>query len=193
MTSIERYQQVAALHAAGIHQGFLATLGIPFLALMYRAIDEAPESVLLVEEYNERVIGFASGGIGMGAIYRRMLRHPFRLGAALLPSVVRPTRLLRIIEILRYSRSTGNEQSLPAAELLSIVVDPTWRGKDVANKLYNQLVEAFRERGVEEFRITVGASLAAAHRFYQRMGAVVVGQTQVHHGEPSSVYVYRIT
>ena len=85
MDAAERYRQVAALHAGNIDQGFLATLGIPFLSMMYRAIDEAPGSVLLTEEQNGRVVGFVSGGDGMGAIYRRMLRHPLRLGLSLLP------------------------------------------------------------------------------------------------------------
>ena len=77
------YRQVAALHAANIDQGFLATLGVPFLALMYRAIDEAADSVLFVEESGGRVLGFISGGTGMGSIYRTMLRKPVALGLSL--------------------------------------------------------------------------------------------------------------
>ena len=38
MPPAERYRQVAALHATSIDQGFLSTLGEPFLALMYRAL-----------------------------------------------------------------------------------------------------------------------------------------------------------
>ena len=57
------YRQVAALHAASIDQGFLATLGLPFLALMYRAIDEATDSVLMIEEkegFNCEVIYYSN-------------------------------------------------------------------------------------------------------------------------------------
>ncbi|MBK6332965.1 MAG: hypothetical protein IPF45_04830 [Thermomonas sp.] len=106
------------MHAANIDQRFLATLGVPFLALMYRAIDEATDSVLLVEESDGRVLGFISGGTGMGSVYRRMLRKPVALGLSLLPSIVKPARIKRILDILRYGR---NE---PTAQLPRAVVKP---------------------------------------------------------------------
>ena len=42
------YRSVAELHAANIDQGFLSSLGVAFLSLMYRAIDEVDESILVV-------------------------------------------------------------------------------------------------------------------------------------------------
>lgn len=192
MDAAERYRQVAALHAGNIEHGFLATLGIPFLALMYRAMDEAEGSVLLTEEQEGRIVGFVSGGEGMGAIYRRMLRYPVRLGLALLPSLVRPRRLKRILEIMRYNGGTSTTQSLPRAELLSIAVAPHARGSGVAERLYRRLQEHFVGRGLRAFRITVGDSLAHAHRYYRRMGAVPAGRVEVHAGEGSTVYVHRM-
>lgn len=193
MGSDQRYREVAALHAANISQGFLATLGVPFLALMYRAIDEATDSVLLVEEQGERVAGFVSGGLGMGPIYRRMLRHPIQLGVSLLPSFLHPGRLKRIVEILRYGSGSGDASGMPHAELLSIAVDPVARGTGVAERLYRRLQAHFAERGVPAFRITVGDSLAPAHRYYQRMGAKAVGRIEVHAGEGSVVYIQDVT
>jgi ribosomal protein S18 acetylase RimI-like enzyme len=183
------YQQVARLHVDNINKGFLATLGTGFVALMYQAIDEAPASVLLVEERDDRVIGFVAGGCGMGAIYKRMLRSPLRLGLALLPSLIRPRRVLRIVEILRYSRGHSLPPSLPAAELLSIAVDATCRGRQVAERLYRRLEDHFRQTGTSSFRIIVGEALAPAHRFYRRMGAVPTDRVEVHQGEFSTVYV----
>lgn len=184
-----RYAQVAALHAANINQGFLATLGVPFLALMYRAIDEASDSVLLTEECDGRVVGFVSGGLGMGPIYRRMLRRPFALAWVLWPSLIRPARVKHIFEILRYGKRYAHSVPLPEAELLSIAVDPAVRGTGVAERLYQRLKEHFRERGVLAFRIAVGDALASAHRFYRRMGAKQVARTEVHAGQGSVVYV----
>lgn len=188
----ELYRQVARLHIGNIDQGFLSTLGEPFVALMYRAIDESPGSVLFVEAADGRVIGFVSGGRGMGSIYRQMLRYPLQLAVALLPSAARPARLRRIAEILRYSRGQSNPPGLPDAELLSIAVDPAWRGKDSAGRLYRRLAGHFRTAGEPAFKITVGAVLAPAHRFYQRMGAIPTAQVEVHEGESSTVYVQRI-
>jgi ribosomal protein S18 acetylase RimI-like enzyme len=185
----ERYRQVAALHAASIDRGFLATLGIPFLALMYEAIDEGQDSVLLVEERDGRVSGFVSGGCGMRSIYGRMLSHPMRLALALLPSLFRPSRLQRIFEILRYGRSSSGMESWPSAELLSIAVEPAARGGGVAESLYRRLVDHFHAAGQNSFKIVVGEGLEPAQRFYRRMGAIPVGRIEVHAGEWSTVFV----
>lgn len=192
MDAQARYHQVAALHAGNINQGFLATLGIPFLSLMYRAIDEADDSVLLTEEQEGHVVGFVSGGMGMGQIYRRMLRRPFVLAWTLWPSLLRPARLKRIVDILRYGKQPGGDVLLPEAELLSIAVSPEVRGRGVAEQLYRRLEEGFRERGVPAFRITVGDALQPAHRFYLRMGAKPAARIEVHAGEGSVVYVQEL-
>ncbi len=184
------HRQAAALHAANIDRGFLATLGIPFLSLMYRAIDEAEGSVLLTELRDGRVCGFVAGGLGMTAIYRRMLRHPIRLGWALLPVLFKPSVWRRIFDILRYGRSTPSSVDLPNAELLSIAVAPEVRGSGVAESLYRRLECHFRQQGVDAFKITVGDVLTSAHRFYARMGAVVAGKVEVHAGEPSTVFLH---
>lgn len=186
------YQQVARLHVDNINKGFLATLGTGFVSLMYQAIDEAPASVLLVEEREGRVVGFVAGGCGMGAIYKRMLRSPIRLGLALLPSVIRPRRVLRILEILRYSRGHSLPSNLPAAELLSIAVDASCRGQRIAERLYRRLESHFLEQGVPSFRVIVGQALAPAHQFYVRMGAVPVADVEVHQGESSTIYIHRL-
>lgn len=192
MTPQERYRQVARLHVRCLDRSFLATLGEGFLAQMYAAIDATPGALLLTEERDGEVVGFITGGTGMGAIYRRMMRRPVRLGLALLPALVRPAKLRRIVEILRYSGDGGLPADVPEPELLSLAVAPEWRGKSIADSLYARLAEAFKSQGVDAFRIIVGAALAPAHRFYKRMGAVPEGEVEVHAGESSTVYVHRV-
>lgn len=193
MNPRDRYRQVAGLHVRCLDQGFLASLGEGFLALMYEAIDRADGTVLLTEERDGVVVGFITGGEGMGPIYRRMLRSPMRLGLALAPALLSVTRLRRIIEIMRYSGGGGGlPLDMPDAELLSLAVAPEWRGKGVAEALYQRLFEDFRARSVGAFRIIVGEALAPAHRFYRRMGAERAGEVEVHEGEGSTVYVHRV-
>ena len=188
------YRRVAQLHAENINQGFLSSLGLSFLALMYQAIDESPASTLILVRENEQVVGFVSGTLGMGLVYRQLLYHWPRLLIALAPSLLIPRRLWRMIEILRYSRGNSNhEPKLPVAELLSIVVDPVFRGRRYADRLYHQLTDFFASRGEHEFKIIVGAALAPAHRFYQRMGAHPTAEIEVHQGMRSIVYVQRLT
>ncbi|WP_029525618.1 GNAT family N-acetyltransferase [Polaromonas glacialis] len=191
MSQAHLYRTVAELHIANINQGFLSTLGLGFVSLMYRAIDEGDDSVLLVARVNGQAVGFVAGATGMKPIYKRMLRHWPQLFWALLPSLFSPRRVWRIIEILRYSRGSGGTSGtvLPAAELLSIAVAPAFRGQHHAENLYQELCEHFLRHGLPAFKIVVGSALAPAHKFYRRMGAQPAAEIEVHQGSASTVYV----
>jgi len=179
------YRQVAQLHAENINQGFLSSLGPRFLILLYQAIDESSSGALILAREEDQIVGFVSGAVGMGPVYRQLLRHWPRLLLALAPSLLRLRRLWRIIEILRYSRGGYDPgPKLPAAELLSIVVDPTFRGRQHADHLYRQLGDFFASRGEHQFKIIVGASVLPAHG-----RARPAAEIEVHQGARSTVYV----
>lgn len=186
------FRQVARIHMQSIDQGFLPTLGEGFLALMYQAIHEAENAVLIVETDEDRISGFAAGAAGMGTVYKQMLRHFPRLVMQLAPAIIQPQKVWRIIEILRHSSGDTDLGNLPPQELLSIAVIPAKRGKGVAERLYNQLATHFTHCGSQGFRIVVGKELAPAHRFYTRMGAIPIQQISVHGGSPSTVYLQQL-
>jgi ribosomal protein S18 acetylase RimI-like enzyme len=98
----------------------------------------------------------------------------------------------RIGYLWKCGRVRGEEVAISAAELLSIAVDPPFRGRGHAERLYTELSAYFAERGLAEFKIVVGAALAPAHRFYRRMGAVPVAEIEVHKGAASTVYVQQL-
>ena len=77
--SFSDYEVVARLHCYHLSKGFLATLGVPFLALLYEAIDKDNDSVLLVKRDEDNIVGFVTGGTGLGPIYKQLLLKPLRL------------------------------------------------------------------------------------------------------------------
>ena len=77
--SLEVYRALAQLHFKYLNKGFLSSLGIPFLTLLYEAIDANKESILIVEKVNGKVIGFVSGTNGLGPIYKQLLFRLHRL------------------------------------------------------------------------------------------------------------------
>jgi len=182
------YKAVARMHAQSINQGFLPTLGERFLALLYEAIDADPNCALFVEQIDGKVVGFVTGGRGMGSTYRQMLKRWPRLALALLPVLFQPAKLKRVLEIVLFSRKQKPVPGCPRAELFSIAVADTVRGQGVAQRLYAQLAEWFRQDGEAAFCIVVGERLAPAHRFYQRMGARPMAQISVHEGQASTLY-----
>ena len=183
------YRTVASLHCDYINQSFLATLGVPFLSLLYEIIDKDSESVLLVERVDHSVVGFVTGTRGLGRIYKQLLFKPLRLIYALKSCLLSPSKMFKIIELLLISKNSNISSDLPKQELLSIVVNPAYQGRDHAENLFNALCSHFREEGANSFSIVVGNNLDRAHAFYTKMGSIPVKKIQVHKGTDSVVYV----
>lgn len=182
------YRELATIHSQSINQGFLPTLGVNFLTLLYESIDADPNSALFFERIDGKVVGFVAGGRGMGPIYRQMFKRWHRLTWALLPAIFNPSKIKRIVEIIWFGRKQKPVPGCPKAELFSIAVLASARGTGVAQRLYQALAQRFAEDGEPAFCIVVGDALAPAHRFYQRMGAVPMAQISVHDGQGSTLY-----
>jgi ribosomal protein S18 acetylase RimI-like enzyme len=183
------YYKVARLHCEHLNNGFLATLGPPFLALLYEAIDQGVDSVLIVKEIDGNVVGFVSGAASLRPIYKRLLFRPFSLFISLLSCFLSLSKLFKIIEILRISKNNPVFKGLPRHELLTIVVDPQYQGQGHAEDLFTSLCGYFQTVNVANFKIVVGSDLARAHAFYLKMGCNVAGKIEVHKGKDSLVYV----
>jgi|TARA_B110000967_G_C18763448_1_gene499123 hypothetical protein len=183
------YKQVARLHCDYINQGFLATLGIPFLALLYEAIDKDSESVLLVERVDNNIVGFVTGTQGLGKIYKQLLLRPHRLIYSLKSCLLSPSKMYKILEVIFISKDKNISADLPKQELLSIVVNSSYQGGKHAENLFKALCTHFRAEGHRSFRIVVGSKLKRAHPFYIKMGAYPLKEIQVHKGVDSIIYI----
>jgi ribosomal protein S18 acetylase RimI-like enzyme len=182
------YIEVARIHSTCIDLGFLSSLGHSFLALLYEAIDADEKSILILEKKNDQVIGFVAGGRGMKSIYRKMLIRFPRVFISLVPSMLNPKKLKKIVELLFFGTKQKPLPSCPQAELLSIAVIDSARGGGLAQKLYGSLGQRFFQEGESAFRMVVGETLTPAHLFYQKMGAVPFAQVSVHKGQSSTLY-----
>ncbi len=151
--SASDYREIARLHCDNINQGFLATLGVPFLTLLYEAIDKDSESVLLVERVDLKVVGFVTGTRGLGRIYKQLLLKPLRLIYSLKSCILPPSKIYKIIEIFLISKSSKISADLPRQELLSIVVNPAYQGQGYAENLFNALSSYFSAEGASSLRI----------------------------------------
>lgn len=192
------HREVAKLHATGIDQGFLSSLGTEFLSLLYEAIDSSDDAVLLIECSHGRVIGFVSGAPSLRPIYKALLRKPLRLISTLGPVMLNPVKLWRILELVAHTLRSSDKKSEPASaelprfELISIAVSLDDRRSGVAFRLYQGLKEAAMDGGFDAFKIVVGEKLDSAHKFYVRMGAIPVATTLVHGKAKSIVYVQEL-
>ena len=187
-------KQVAILHKENIKTGFLSSLGVDFLECLYEAISISENSVLIVYLEKEVVAGFVTGTLDITEANRILKRKClFTIIKALVKVVFNKHKLKKLFETYRYS--TKGKTMYPynlKSELLSIAVDPNFRGKGIAKQLYEELINFFRQRGVSEFKIVVGEKLIDAQRFYEKMGAKKVSEFELHKGEKSFIYVQRI-
>ncbi|HYU58047.1 MAG TPA: GNAT family N-acetyltransferase [Actinomycetota bacterium] len=177
---------MARLHARGIHEGFLATLGEPFLTLLYEAMASSDRAVLLVARTGTgAVAGFVAGAAHPGAFYREfLLRRGVRAAARLAPRAVRPQVARRIWETLRHLGAEGGG----GPELLSIAVGDRGRRSGTGTALARGLEDALGAGGASRLVVVVAERNAPARAFYERLGFRPARTLEVHRGERSIRY-----
>jgi ribosomal protein S18 acetylase RimI-like enzyme len=179
------FHEIAKLHQEAINQGFLSSLGLSFLSLLYESIDKCPSGILVVEKDQGKIIGFASGTLGTVSIYKILLKSWFRLSLCLVPQLLCFSKIYKILEILLLSKKRKKDQV--KTELLSIAVLPSYRGLGLAQKLYTSICNEFSKSDANSFSIVVGNELDRALNFYKKMGAERVHEIEVHRGSKSTV------
>jgi ribosomal protein S18 acetylase RimI-like enzyme len=178
---------VARLHAEGIHEGFVSSLGPRFLSLLYRAMARSPHAILLVARRDGSVAGFVAGALEPGAFYRSFLLRRGPAAALLLAGrAVRPSVGRRIIETLRHLGRSPTGADGP--ELLSIAVGPDSQRSGLGSRLVGRLEDELREGGAPRLFVVVGADNSAGRRFYERLGFSLDREVEVHRGSRSVRY-----
>jgi len=184
------YIDVAKLHIANLNTGFLPSLGVKFLSLMYRCIDESKFSILILKYTNDKLSGFVTGSLGTAKLFKIMLKHPVDLIFSLLPIVFNFKKIFKIINILKYTSGTKRKK-YPKAELLTICVHPEYRKQGIGIELYQKLLKYFKSNSVREFVIIVGQSLEANY-FYKKQGAKIIGEIKVHKNSNSNIFIQKV-
>jgi ribosomal protein S18 acetylase RimI-like enzyme len=176
----------ALLHADAIHEGFLPLLGTTFLIRLYRRIVRSAGSFLLVAEEDGLVVGQAAATEDVRSLYKEFLVRDGVVGALVAaPQLSRHWR--SALETFRYA---SRENGLPKAELLAVAVAPHARGRGIGRALVTAANDELKRRGVDNARVVVGSSNAAALRMYTASGYTPRVQLEVHKDRPSEVLTW---
>ena len=182
---------VASMHASEVAQGFLSSMGVPALELLYRHVAASRHCAMFVAQRGNEPVGYICGSTDLGALYREFLLHRWWVAVpALAPKLLSWSRLARAYETLRYP---GAVPDLPRAEVINFVVLPPCRGQGIAQALFTRLTQWFAEQGETAIKVVTGEQQGRAHGFYEKSGATFEGRTEVHHGISSRVYRYSIS
>jgi glycosyltransferase involved in cell wall biosynthesis/ribosomal protein S18 acetylase RimI-like enzyme len=183
---------LARLHAEGLPDGFLTTLGTTVLSRLYRAMVDDGGCVCLVAELGGTVAGFASGTVSMGAFKRRfILRQGIPVSIAVARGLLlRPGVLRGIVEDLRYGGDApGSDASrLPGAEVMSLAIAPEFRSRGLARQLMAGVVTDLGKLGATEARLLVAPQNREANRLYPAMGFEPAGTITLHRGVKSNIW-----
>ena len=183
--------EVAKLHERSLTESFLGTLGGDFLNLIYRSLANFEQGIFLVAEDRESAIGFITGTMKTGKFYKHFLKRNFLKVIFILSSKLFKKNVgKKILETAKYSKKDLGFLA-PDAELLSMAVTEEFQGKGVAQQLFERLAGEFHKKGIHEFKIIAGNKLKKANKFYQKMGCKRMGETEVHEGDISTVYIFR--
>lgn len=174
---------VANLHTGVIDTGFLSALGPSFLDLLYRSLIRSSNGEVFVAELDGAVVGFVAGTEETGAFYREfMRRHALAAAFRLIPALIQPRALRRIWETFRYG-TTGDEEV--SAELLSMAVAGSARGRGIGGDLVSTLLEGAAGKRIRSMKVVVGSANEPAIRLYRSRGFIDGRKIEVHAGEPS--------
>lgn len=179
---------IAALHATRIDEGFLPTLGQPFLRRLYRRILRSRDtSAHVAVDDAGTLVGFAAAAADVGALYRRfVVRDGFVAAMVAAPHLARSWR--RAVETLRYPSQTDGA-TLPDAEILAVAVVTELAGRGVGRALVDACARDLQRLGVTALKVVAGAHNDGARALYTGCGFHEVSRLQVHEGTDSSVYV----
>ncbi len=177
---------VADLHATRIDEGFLASLGTPFLFRLYRRVLRSSDAFIVVDDIDGVVTGFAAGVADLGALYRRfMVLDGLRAGVRAAPRLFRS--IPRVVETLRYPAATGG---LPDAEILAVAVAADRGGQGIGRQLVTATTDEFTRQGITTAKVVTTADNRAALAMYRACGFDSARGVEVHAGRTSEVLVW---
>jgi GNAT superfamily N-acetyltransferase len=180
------FLEIARLHFAEIHFGFLPLLGDEFLAYLYSQLAQLDEAAVWAAEEDGKLLGFLSGTADFKASYLKVFKKAW---AGLIfrgvPSLFKRSVLAKLPAVLLYPFKKHDEKNdEPArdsnAELLSIAVRADAQGKGVGKGLVLALENALIEWAVTgDYFVTTNAADPDSTAFYRKLGFIPCG-TQKH-------------
>ena len=177
---------IADLHATRIDEGFLTSLGTPFLRRLYARVLQSDDAFIVVDDLDGVTTGFAAGVADLGSLYRQfILRDGWRAGLRAAPRLLK--NIPRVVETLRYPAITGD---LPEAEVLAVAVAAERSGHGVGQALVRRAIDEFVTREIRTAKVVTTADNRAALAMYRACGFIAADGVEVHAGRSSEVLVW---
>ena len=156
---------VVQLQVAFLNGSIVTQLGPDFLTRFHSVALTHAASRAFVAEVEGRIAGFALGSLDVHAFNTHM--KPRILGA-MVTALLSPARVGLAVSLVRMVFE-GEPQPPVPAELLLLTVDPQARRSGIGRGLLDALEQAFREQGIQRYRVAVRSQLTDAKSFYEAL------------------------
>jgi ribosomal protein S18 acetylase RimI-like enzyme len=185
----------ASLHCRVFPDYFLTHMGQRFVEQFYSEFVEQTRNYGFVAVSDGKLVGCVLGTLDYGGFFNRFYRRHFLktattlVGRFLVDPYVRGNLISRMAHVRQalHSIAARRQQTTPAAEhpavdqapahLLSIGVDPAWKGSGLAEHLVNRYCDALRRDGWERVGLSVRPENQRAIAFYEKTGWQRAGES----------------
>ncbi len=185
---------IAYLHKSCIPTGFLSTLKIELLDILYKHIIKHDIAFVAIE--NNKVAGFVVCTLNTKHLYKKFfISNIFNLLPFIISKIFSIKFIKKIIETLfapfKSKVDAGiSENELP--ELLTIAVNSKIQTKGIGHLLLISLENELKNLNIKKYKVIAGTNLISANKFYLKHGFELVCQIEIHKGDLSNIYIKRI-
>jgi ribosomal protein S18 acetylase RimI-like enzyme len=193
-SSASHFRKIALIQKKSIKNGFLSSLSIRFIALLYKAICESGYGGIFIANIKgDEIAGFACFTIDTKKMYARvLLRNAPKFFIVLLPQLIKRSFIVKVIETLCYPYNrAGSKITKSRAELLSIAVSGKLRKKGIGQQLVKVMEAAMSENKVEQYDVVTNKNNSASNGFYLAQGFTCIS-TFLHHRIKMNRYTKKI-
>ena len=164
--------KVSLIHTMAFKNFFLTSLGINFLSTYYRACIKNTNTIAYcTEDQYGNMIGFVTGCDWAKGYHKTIFfNNILRFGVSLAWSILKkPTILLRLAKNME--KNSDKADTGEYAELLSIGVNPEYKGSGVGRELLNLFHHEVKRRGGSRVVLTTDKlNNEAVLGFYKKAG-----------------------
>lgn len=163
---------IVRIHCSAFKGFFLTSLGADFLKFYYLNFVRSKETVTLVAEDGNRVVGFSAATTNCKGFNSRLIKSNLFGFCMLTLKLIftNPKAFLRLVKNLT-KKSSEIDDNEEYAELYSIGVDQSQQGKGIGKLMLTKTEVALKHKGVEKVSLTTDYNENEhAIGFYKSMG-----------------------
>jgi ribosomal protein S18 acetylase RimI-like enzyme len=183
-------KQAVTLHYEALsYRSFITSFGWEFLHRLYVSLLEKRLAFLVTASEGPHLEGFILACVDSSRLMSAVTTRLHRFLPIVVPKLLlHPGLILKTFQTLSYAKKEATDVR---AELVVIAVSEAVRSRGLGSALLGALEDAFRDRGIGTYKVTVHQAMERSNSFYARNGMKVTRSFELF-GVPWNLYVRAI-